>query len=216
MKALFLFSCIAFLQFTLFPTPAISAGQGDPSRIIRKSTERVMTTLTEQKQLHGEKVTEQMVRALIEVLEPVVDFQSIAKSVMGKHGKKANARQLQNFTHVFTESLVGFYTKSLLTFEVKTVTVLDQDADFDPHTGRTTVQMQATDSESNSYDIRYSMRTNGKGEWKVRNFIVEGVNVGLTFLNQFDGAMARHADDIDTVIDNWSDEMAQSKENVQP
>jgi phospholipid transport system substrate-binding protein len=205
MKALFLFSCMAFFQFTLSSTPAISAGQKDPSRVIRESTERVMTTLEEQ-----------MVRALIEVLEPVVDFQSIAGSVMGKHGKKANAQQLQKFTQVFTESLVRFYTKNLVTFEVKAVTVLDQDADFDPDSGRATVQMRATDSESNSYDIRYSMRTNGKGEWKVRNFLVEGINVGLTFLNQFDGAMARHADNIDTVIVNWSDEMARSKENGQP
>jgi phospholipid transport system substrate-binding protein len=216
MKALFLFGCIAIFQCGFFPTPAISTGQVDPSRVIRESTERVMTALAEQKKLHGEQVTEPMVGALIEVLEPVVDFQAIAGSVMGKHGKKANATQLQNFTEVFTRSLVKFYTKSLLTFKVKAVTVLEQDADFDPAGGRATVQMQATDSENNSYDIRYSMRANGKGEWKVRNFLIEGINVGLTFLNQFDGAMARHADDIDKVIVNWSDEMVQSKENSQP
>lgn len=215
MKTNFLLHCMAFFYLILFFTSTISAGQMDPSRVIRESTERVMTALAEQKQLHGGEVTEQMVRALIQVLEPVVDFQSMAGSVMGKHSKKANATQLQKFTEIFTESLVTFYTKSLITFEVKAVTVLEQEAGFDANSGRATVQMQAMDSDNNTYDIKYSMRTNGKGEWKVRNFLVEGINVGLTFLNQFDGAMARHAGDIDTVIVNWSTEMAQAKGNIQ-
>lgn len=75
--------------------------------------------------MHGEKVTEQMVHALIEAFAPVVDFQAIAKSIMGKHAKKANVQQL-----------VKFYMKSLITFEVKVVTVLKQTLDFDPKSGR--------------------------------------------------------------------------------
>ncbi len=215
MKILFVFSCIAFFQFGLLPTLAITDVQRNPSQIIRESTERVMTKIAEQKQLHGEKVTEQMVQTLIEVLKPVVDFQAIAGSVMGKHAKKANAQQSQKFAQVFMESLVEFYMKSLITFDIKNVTVLEQGPNFDPDSGRATVYMRATDSDNSSYDLRYSMRTNSKGEWKVRNFLIEGINVGLTFLNQFDGAMARHADDINTVIANWSAEMAQSKENLQ-
>jgi len=209
MKALFLFSCIAFFQFALLPTSAITEVQQDPSLVIRASTERVLETIAEQKKLYGEKVTEQMVRVLIGVLKPVVDFQAFSRAVMGKHAKKADARQLQKFTQVFTESLVNFYLKTLITFEVKVVTVLEQKADFDANSGRATVYMQATGSDNSSYDLRYSMRTNSKGEWKVRNFLIEGINVGLTFLNQFDGAMARHANDINTVIGRWSDEMTQ-------
>ncbi len=216
MKTLFLFSCIAFLQCALLPTSAITEVQQDPSQVVRESAERVLTTIAEQKKLHGKEVTVQMVQALIEVLEPVVDFQAIAGSVMGKHVKKANTQQLLKFTQVFTETLVRFYMKSLITFEVKAITVLEQAPDFDPDSGRANVQMQAIDGDSNSYDLRYSMRTNSKGEWTVRNFLIEGINVGLTFLNQFDGAMARHANDIDKVIVNWSDEMEQRKENVQP
>ena len=216
MKKLCILSCLIFLQFGLFPSLAITDAKQDPSRIVRESTERVLTTIAEQKQLHGERVTDQMVQALIEVLEPVVDFEAIAASVMGKHAQKANAEQSQKFTQVFTESLVKFYMQSLITFEVKVVTVLEQGPNFSPDSGRATVHMQAIDSDNRSYDLRYSMRTNSKGEWKVRNFLAEGINVGLTLLNQFDGAMARHANDIDTVIAYWSDEVAQSKEKLQP
>jgi ABC-type transporter MlaC component len=89
---------MAFFQCIFFSTPAISVGQGDPSQVIRESTGQVLTVLAEQKELHGKEVPVQMVRALIEVLEPVVDFQSIAGSVMGKHGKKANDLQLNRFS----------------------------------------------------------------------------------------------------------------------
>jgi phospholipid transport system substrate-binding protein len=56
------------------------------------------------------------------------------------------------------------------------------------------------------------MRTNSKGEWKVRNFLIEGINVGLTFLNQFDGAMTSNNYNMDKVIAGWSDEILKNKE----
>jgi len=215
MKTLFFFIFIAFSQVSFLPTLVKTEVQQNPTQVIRELTERVMATITEQKRLHGEKVTEQMVKALIVVLKPVVDFQAISRSVMGKHAKKANTQQIQKFTKVFTKSLVNFYMKSLITFKVKAVIVLEQDPDFNLDSNRATVRMEATDIDNSSYDLRYSMRTNSKGEWKVRNFLVEGINIGLTFLNQFDSAMARHGNDIDTVIVNWNDEMVQSEEGSQ-
>ena len=51
------------------------------------------------------------------------------------------------------------------------------------------------------------MRANTSGAWKVRNIIVDGINLGLTYRNQFDGAMSRHGNDIEKVIGNWSEEV---------
>jgi phospholipid transport system substrate-binding protein len=49
----------------------------------------------------------------------------------------------------------------------------------------------------------------GQGEdgvWRVRNVIVDGVNLGLTYRNQFASAMQSGdaRGDIDAVIDEWT------------
>ena len=211
MKNLGLISCIVTLLCGLFFSSAFSAVQQDPSQVVRESVDIALATIEEQKKRHGEEVTEEMVKAVIDVLEPVVDFQSFTTSVMGKHAKQATAQQKQEFQQVFVNSLVRFYMKSLLTFEIREVRVFDQEPDFDPSKGRASVRLEATDADNKTYEVRYTMRTDKNGEWKVRNFLIEGVNVGLTFLNQFDGAMAAHDNDIDKVIANWSADIDQQK-----
>jgi len=36
------------------------------------------------------------------------------------------------------------------------------------------------------------MRRDDQGGWVVRNIVVNGINLGLTYMNQFDGAMSRY------------------------
>ena len=40
-------------------------------------------------------------------------------------------------------------------------------------------------------------------EWKIVNIIINGVNLGLTFRNQFQALAISHNDDIDLTIENW-------------
>ncbi|MFN2288109.1 MAG: ABC transporter substrate-binding protein [Chromatocurvus sp.] len=43
-----------------------------------------------------------------------------------------------------------------------------------------------------SVSLSYSMRRDDQGGWVVRNIVVNGINPGLTYMNQFDGAMSRY------------------------
>jgi len=201
--------CAVFVILAPAAITASAAGQEDPARIVRDSTRMVIERVEEHKKLHGEKVTDQLVRDLIKTLEPVVDFHAFARAVMGKHAKDATEEQIRRFSLTFREALLNIYLKSFITFNIDEIIVHDLPPDFDPASGRATVRMQAAGTDGNSYQLRYSLRTDGSGNWKVRNFIVEGINVGLTFLNQFDGAMARHDYDVEKVIDNWKTEMVE-------
>ena len=58
-------------------------------------------------------------------------------------------------------------------------------------------------TESNSYPITYKVRKSGEG-WKIINIIVNGVNLGLTFRNQFRALAEEFDGDIDKVILNWT------------
>ena len=50
------------------------------------------------------------------------------------------------------------------------------------------------------------------GEWKVRNVIINGINVGKLFRDQFADAMQRNGNDLDKTINGWAGEVAKAKE----
>ena len=47
------------------------------------------------------------------------------------------------------------------------------------------------------------MYRNKEGEWKIINIVVNGVNLGLTFRNQFYSLSIKRNADIDLVIEEW-------------
>ena len=53
-----------------------------------------------------------------------------------------------------------------------------------------------------------------QGEWKVRNVIVNGINIGKLFRDQFSDAMQRNGNDLDKTIDGWAGEVAKAKQEA--
>jgi len=200
-------SILLLIVLGMLTNTVLAASASAPHQLIKESSVVILQTIEEQRSAQGDVVNDEMVNALILALEPVVDFDAIARSVMGNHRAQASAEQIAGFTTVFKNSMVRLYMESFVAFEIEEVTVLDPAANFDPASGRATVRMQVTNSASTDFELSYSMRTNDLGEWKVRNIVVDGVNLGLTYLNQFDGAMSRYSNDLDKVIGAWSSEM---------
>ncbi|TCO77870.1 MlaC/ttg2D family ABC transporter substrate-binding protein [Chromatocurvus halotolerans] len=190
--------------------PGFSIAQeenNNPAVLIEQSTDRVLQVLESHTET-GEAVSvSALADELLSTLEAVVDFESIARGVMGKHAGAASDKQVQEFASVFRESLVSLYARSFRTFEIKEARVLDMPVDFDAETAaKATVRMQATTADGESYSLSYAMRRDDERRWVVRNIVVDGINLGLTYMNQFDGAMSRYGS-VDTVIARWPEEM---------
>ena len=49
------------------------------------------------------------------------------------------------------------------------------------------------------------------GEWKLRNVIINGINIGKLFRDQFADAMSRNGNNLQATIDNWAGEVAKAK-----
>src|SRR5690554_1073127 len=79
---------------------------------------------------------------------------------------------------------------------------------------RASVNMEVRSNSGNVYPVTYTM-ANIDGQWKVRNVIVEGINIGLLFRDQFAQAMQTHRNNLDAVIDNWGSVVAESREAVE-
>lgn len=58
-------------------------------------------------------------------------------------------------------------------------------------------------SVDGNYPLEYSMGLSKSGQWKVINVIINGINLGKTFRNQFVQAAQKNGGDIDAVIAGW-------------
>ena len=136
-----------------------------------------------------------------DIFEPMVDFRRVSASVMGKENYlKSSTEQKSEFIEVFKNSLLDTYASTLAQWgDQKIVTNFTNKTTFE----KIEDVNQDLLTESNSYPITYKVRKSGKG-WKIINIIVNGVNLGLTFRNQFRALSEEFNGDIDKVILNWT------------
>ena len=72
-----------------------------------------------------------------------------------------------------------------------------------PQSKKVVVKQLIYGDRKTPYEVQYSMRADKKGQWRLRNMVVESINLGKIYRNQFDNAVQVYEGDIDRVIDNW-------------
>ena len=135
------------------------------------------------------------------VLDPVVDFERIARGVMGKtHYGAATDAQRSRFAMVFRDSLVDTLSQALTSYGDVNISVKAGKGDG---VKKQSVIVNARRPDGNAVNIVFAMGASADS-WKVRNLTFDGVNMGLSFRNQFAGQMSANGGDMDAVIDNWA------------
>lgn len=153
---------------------------------------------------------------LLTVLEPVVAFEEIARSVMTRKylskDRPTADKQVQQFTKAFKMSMVEFYGKALLRYDNEKIVVHDvKPAKLKKK--RVPVDMTIYTSGGVTFPLTYTMFIDKKADqWKMRNVIVNGINVGKLFRTQFAEAMQQNKGNLQQVISNWSDIMKTAHE----
>lgn len=185
-----------------------------PQAVVEDTSTRVMAVLDANRATYKDD-TDAFVEGLNEVLDPVVDFQGIARSVMTvRYSRQASDEQMERFIDTFKRSMVEFYGNALLDFDSGQIKVLPNNGRGQQSAERTSVDMEIRSGNGNVYPVTYTM-VNLDGQWKVRNVIVEGINIGLLFRDQFAQAMQSNRNNLDAVIDGWGNVVAQSVEQVE-
>ncbi|MNR30159.1 Toluene tolerance, Ttg2 [compost metagenome] len=128
-----------------------------------------------------------------------------------KYSRKATPEQMQRFQENFKRSLMQFYGNALLEYNNQGITVGSEKKDGDE---RASVDMSVKGNNGAVYPVQYTL-TKLNGEWKVRNVIVNGINIGKLFRDQFADAMQRNGNDLDKTIDGWAGEVAKAKETTE-
>lgn len=168
-----------------------------------ETTTSEMLILIEDAKSYVDEDPERFYREVEALLRPVIDFPRFARSVMAVHYKRATPVQRDRFAEGFKWSLVRTYALALTEFNDGGATIVPSERPS-RRPDRASVKQEIR-SEGEVYPVIYSMAQTSNGEWRVMNIIINGINMGLTYRNQFASAMndPAYGGDLDRAIDGW-------------
>ncbi len=148
-----------------------------------------------------EQNKEQFIKNIDSIMDPVVDFRRIARNVMGKYYKQSSSAQREEFFQVFRSTLLTTYADTFVEFKDEKIKVLPpKTKPKKPNRSKVEVEIITA---TKVYPATYDMYLTKDGTWKIINIVVNGVNLGLTFRNQFYSLSEKRNANIDLVIQEW-------------
>lgn len=179
--------------------------EGSAHALVQEVTDDLIATI-EAHRAGFEQDPHPFLTTVDDMMQDMVDFPWIVRNVMGPYHQQADEAQVERFAEVFRSSLIETYGHGLMNFSDEAIDVVPPRDDQAADVRRVSVT-QRIRSGGNVYPIVYSMALNRDGEWKVLNVIINGINLGVTFRNQFQQAAQREQGDLDRVISGWSPEV---------
>ena len=189
-----------FLVFFLLIGSLYILSDEDPYIFIDENAQKMVRVLTEDSSLfETDRVLYE--NKIKEIFEPMIDFRRVAASVMGKkYYLLATKEERAEFVLIFRDSLLDTYAETLAQWGDSTITT-----EFPKNKAELSKNVevkQTLDTGTSKYPISYKLRKSKDG-WKIVNIIINGVNLGLTFRNQFQALAVSHNENISDTLRNW-------------
>ena len=189
-----------FLVFFLLTNSLYILSDEDPYIFIDENAQKMVRILTEDSSLFETNRTlyEDKIK---EIFEPMIDFRRVAASVMGKkYYLLATKEERAEFVLIFRDSLLDTYAETLAQWGDSTITT--EFPKNKEELSKNVEVKQTLDTGTSKYPISYKLRKSKDG-WKIVNIIINGVNLGLTFRNQFQALAVSHNENISDTLRNW-------------
>ncbi len=196
---------VVFLSFALFLYGvSVQAAEQLPNEIVQKATDEMLSKIDQAAKLSAAEKQPYFYRVVSDIVAPMVDFDLIAKRVMGKNYGMATESQRLKFSKVFRETLINTYAKGIAGYAHQKI-ILKPFAGVQTKNGqdKALIEMDVKATDGSLMPVSYALFKNPKGEWKLENMILNGVNLGLTFRNQFAEAVKTKGN-LDQAINNWT------------
>lgn len=209
---------ISWLLCIFAVSAANAAKMNTPYDAVESTTDQMISLIVEAKG-YAEEDPERFYKELNGLINPMIDFPSFTRSVMGEFGTKAYysslskadkaayREQYKRFVSVFRDGLIQTYAKGLLVFNGQKIEVVKPKDDVllaEMKKPSVDVTQYIYGSSGKRYQVMYKMRRDKKGDWKIRNVTIESINIGKVYRGQFEAAMNKHGNDLKKVVDTWS------------
>ncbi len=181
------------------------AGTAGPHQVVEKVTQDMMAVVKGGDQALKAN-PDQYYEKVGKVLDSVVSFEFIAKNVMGPTWEQASPAQRSQFTTAFRSGMVKTLAKGMGNYQDLKIQVLPPKGDIGGQK-RVDVQQEVAGADK-THQISYSMALDKNNEWKLVNVVLNGVNLGKSFRDQFTQALKQNNNNIDAVTQGWNAEPA--------
>jgi len=199
------------LLIALASLPLLAVATPSAHEVVKSTTDQLLGDLKANKAAYQQN-PQSFYDTLERILGPVVDSEGISRSIMTvKYSRGASDAQLKRFEENFKRSLMQFYGNALLEYDNQGIRVLPAKAEG---AERASVGMEVTDNKGVVYPVSYTM-VQLDGQWKLRNVIINGINVGKLFRDQFADSMQRNGNNLDKTIDGWAEVVAKAKDSAE-
>jgi len=180
----------------------------EASAIIETSGQEMLQIL-EKEELFEEQQQDQLLNEFDLVLSPVVDFDYISKVVMGKYYRRATGEQRAAFSDVFKTTLLKTYAKAIVGFKIEKFEIVPPKK-HSPSAKKQIVTVNVFAADGTKYALVYYMKKRNDG-WRLVNALLDGINLRLTFKNQFAEMVQQNRGDVGAVIANWKQKVDPGK-----
>ena len=188
-KFLFVLSFSSFLYSEKIP---------EIHEFIDKNAQYFLTVIKEEGSTYDNE-PEKFKTRLKNIWEPMVDVSLVSRLILSKAYAGATPVQIAAFELQTKRLLLDTYVTTLLEFEDYTLETNDE-IKINKRTYEVSVKFL---SSSDSFITKFSVYKNKLGEYKIINIIIDGINLGLTFRNQFQDNLANNNMDLDKAIETW-------------
>lgn len=185
-----------------------SANWEEAGAVIETSTQEMLQIL-DKEELLQEGNEDALIAEIDTALSPVVDFDYISKVVMGKYYRRANKEQRAAFSDVFKTTLLKTYAKALVGFQIEKFEVVPPKKKS-PDARKQIVSVDVFAADGTKYSLVYYMKKNEDG-WRLVNALLDGINLRLTFKNQFADMVQKNRGDVGAVIASWKEKVDPGK-----
>ncbi len=177
----------------------------DPYQLVDGVTREVLSHIEAYRAKYSGAAVEENIDEFFALMDgtlvKVIDFDWIALNVMGQYRKTATAEQRRQFAEAFHRGLVETYGRGLLSYSNEKIVVVPTSEPVGDK--RRVSVVQKIHGRDAVHPLEYTMGLGKDGQWKIINVIINGINLGKTFRNQFAQAVQKNSGDIDQVILGW-------------
>ena len=188
------------ILFVFFLTQNLFADKiPDLHDYIDSNAQYFLTVIKEEGSNYDEN-PEEFKERLKNIWEPMVDVKVVSRLILSsKIYASATESQKKLFEERTKKLLLDTYVSTLLEFDNYQI-ITDEDIKVNSKTFEVSVNFF---SDSNSFVTKLTVYKNSLGQYRIVNIIVDGINLGLIFRNQFQDAYMESNSNLDVAIESW-------------
>jgi phospholipid transport system substrate-binding protein len=163
--------CLAFSRF---------AQAGEPLEVVRTAVDKAVQILKDPK-LQSQDKKKERVERLREALNPIFDYEEMAKRALGTHWRRRTPVEQEEFVKLFRDFLERIYSDKVDLYGGEKVRFGREVIDKDFAQVESTIIKPKGEELAVIYKLRQL-----NGQWKVYDAVVENISIVNNYRSQFD------------------------------